>query len=417
MDVHIARLLFLCLALHLIHAAPLAAQRNVLEKIMADNRATFGPWAQQPQQYEIQVLYTQIDRDANGTPRFTTHRYGTDPNRYFYPASTVKMPAAFLALEKLNELGIKGLDKHTPLFHFAATPPQTAALADETSPNHLPSVAHYIRKIFLVSDNDAYNRLYEFLGQAYLNAKLHDKGFTDTRIIHRLSVSGFDTLANQTTNPVAFANDRGICYQQGEVHSRFYDDLGLSDQRKGTAYIDADDQRVEQPFDFRHKNYVSLQDLHDMLKAVIFPQSVGPRERFHLTPDDYAFLYQAMGQYPQESDFPQYTEPDNYVKFWMYGDVADSTFQIPKTVRIFNKVGWAYGTLTDAAYITDREAGVEYFLVGTIHVNANATFNDGVYEYDAIGLPFFGELGRAVHAYERTRKRQHPAVFIHPFGE
>jgi hypothetical protein len=157
-------------------------------------------------------------------------------------------------------------------------------LTDETSLSHLPSVAHYIRKIFLVSDNDAYNRLYEFLGQAYFNQKLHAKGLTDTRIIHRLSVSGFDTLANQTTNPVAFANDHGICYQQGEVHSRFYDDLGLSDQQKGTAYIDANDQRVEQPFDFRHKNYVSLQDLHDMLRAVIFPQSVGPSQDRHRIP-------------------------------------------------------------------------------------------------------------------------------------
>lgn len=393
--------MFFCMPIGIVHA-----QRNVLEKIIADDRSSFSAWAQQPEQYDIQVLYTQIDRDAKGTPRFTTHRFGTDPNRYFYPASTVKMPIAFLALEKLNELAIQGLDKDSPMFHFAATPPQTAALADETSPNHLPSVANYIRKIFLVSDNDAYNRLYEFLGQAHINDKLHGKGFTDTRIIHRLSVSGYDTLGNQLTNPVAFANDRGICYQQGEVRSRFYDDLGLSGQLKGVAYIDGEDKKVDAPFDFRYKNYVSLQDLHDMLKAVFFPAAVSPRERFNLTPDDYAFLREAMGQRPQESDFPSYDEPDNYVKFWMYGDVQDSTFQIPKNVRIYNKVGWAYGTLTDAAYIVDVDAGIEFFLVGTIHVNANQTFNDGVYEYEDIGMPFFGELGRAVYEWERKRKRR-----------
>jgi hypothetical protein len=401
-------LLFLLLALHL----PLPAQRNVLEKLINDQRAQFGDWAKDPAAYDVQVLYTQIDRDAQGQPHFTTYRYGVDPNRYFYPASTVKMPAAFMALEKLNELGIVGLDKYTAMQNLAGRAPQTAALADGTAENFLPSVAHYVRKIFLVSDNDAYNRLYEFLGQRYFNERLRAKGFTDTRIIHRLSVPGYDTLGNRYTNPVRFFNERETLYQQGEVYSKFYDDFGLSQQRRGVAYLDENDERVEEPFDFSYKNYVSVQDLHDMLKAVIFPQAVSEKERFNLTADDYAWLYRAMAEFPRESTFPAYREPDhfepdNYVKFWLYGDQKDSTFQIPGNMRTLNKVGWAYGFLTDAAYIVDLDAGVEFFLVGTIHVNANQTYNDGIYEYDEKGLPFFGELGRAVYDYERQRKRRH----------
>ena len=92
----------LVFSLCLLCSFSLSAQRNVLEKIINSNRSDFSAWAQNPDKYEIQVLYTQIDRDQNGHPRFTTHRYGGDPNRYFYPASTVKMPAAFMALEKLN---------------------------------------------------------------------------------------------------------------------------------------------------------------------------------------------------------------------------------------------------------------------------------------------------------------------------
>ncbi|MDP9231009.1 MAG: glycoside hydrolase family 9 protein, partial [Bacteroidota bacterium] len=41
-----------------------------------------------------------------------------------------------------------------------------------TAANGFPSIAQYIKKIFLVSDNDAYNRLYEFLGQQTINDKL-----------------------------------------------------------------------------------------------------------------------------------------------------------------------------------------------------------------------------------------------------
>lgn len=388
----------------------LPAQRNVLEKLINAQQEQFGPWAQDPAQYEIQVLYTQIDRDAAGMPSFTTYRYGVDPGQYFYPASTVKMPAAFMALEKINDLGILGLDKHAVMQNFAGHVPQTAALADATSVNGLPSVAHYVRKIFLVSDNDAFNRLYEFLGQRYFNEQLRAKGFTDTRIIHRLSVSGYDTLGNRYTNPVQFLNEQGVRYQQGEVYSRFYDDFDLSRQQRGVAYMDDEGEIIPEPFDFQYKNYISVQDLHDMLKAVIFPKSISEKERFHLTADDYQWIYRAMAQFPRESASPVYDEEDHYVKFWLYGD-QDSTFQIPKNVRILNKVGWAYGYLTDAAYIVDTEAGIEFFLVGTIHVNDNQTYNDGVYEYEEKGLPFFGELGRAVYEHELNRRRKHRPDF------
>ena len=397
----------LLLVLCILSSLVLQAQRNVLEKIIKDQREGFGDWVNNPTDYEIQVLYTQIDRDAQGRPHFTSHRYGSDPNQYFYPASTVKMPAAFLALEKINELGIEGLDKHTVIQHLAGNAPQTAALADPSASDGLPSVAHYLRKIFLLSDNDAFNRLYEFLGQAYFNQKLRAKGFTDTRIIHRLSVSGFDTLGNRYTNPLHFINEEGVLSQQGEVYSCFYDDFGLSKQVRGLAYMNNEGDIINEPFDFRYKNYVSIQDLHDILKTVIFPESVSESERFNLTTDDYQTIYRAMAQFPQESESPQYNEPDHHVKFWMYGD-RDSTFQIPDHIRILNKVGWAYGYLTDVAYIVDLEQGIEFFLVGTIHVNSNQTYNDGVYEYETEGLPFFAELGQAVYEYERQRKRRHP---------
>ncbi|MEL6716818.1 MAG: hypothetical protein AAFP86_23780, partial [Planctomycetota bacterium] len=60
-----------------------------------------------------------------------------------------------------------------------------------------------------------------------------------------------------------------------------------------------------------------------------------------------------------------------------------------------NKVGWAYGYLTDAAYIHDAETGAEFILVGTIHVNKNRIFNDGVYEYER-AVRFMADLGEVV---------------------
>jgi hypothetical protein len=37
-------------------------------------------------------------------------------------------------------------------------------------------------------------------------------------------------------------------------------------------------------------------------------------------------------------------------------------------------------------------------------VNGNEIYNDGVYEYEKVGLPFLGELGRRVYQYEINKK-------------
>ena len=50
---------------------------------------------------------------------------------------------------------------------------------DSTSENGLPSMAHFIKKVFLISDNVAYNRMYEFLGQQTINRRLHAMAYPD----------------------------------------------------------------------------------------------------------------------------------------------------------------------------------------------------------------------------------------------
>lgn len=79
---------------------------------------------------------------------------------------------------------------------------------------------------------------------------------------------------------------------------------------------------------------------------------------------------------------------------------------MPPNVRIFNKVGWAYGFLTDVSYIVDFDTGVEFFLAATIHVNADGIYNDDNYEYETVGLPFFSNLGQVAYDFEKKRKRK-----------
>jgi hypothetical protein len=396
----------LCLAVlaSLLFCLPAMAQKNLLQKLMKSRPAAFQQLLDNPGQYDIQIIYTQIDRDEKGFPHFKQHSYQLDKNHYYYPASMVKMPIALMAMEKLNKLKIKGLDKHSTMKNGAASSPQTAAETDSTAANGQPSVAHYAKKLFIVSDNDASNRLYEFVGQQALNEGLWAKGYEDVRIVHRLGVPGYDEEANRQTNPVSFYDGEKLRYHQGEVYSKATTDFQLTETQRGKGYYEGD-SLIKQPFDFSKKNYFSLQDFHDILQAVIFPDAVPPARRFDLTEDDYRFLYQVMSELPRESQHPKYDhEPDHYCKFFLFGDNKEAD-RIPPNIRIFNKVGWAYGFLTDVSYIVDFEAGVEFFLAATIHVNADGVFNDDQYEYETVGLPFFGELGRVVYGYEKGRKR------------
>ena len=142
-----------------------------LETLLESQPERFATVMQNPEKYRLQIMYSQIDRDANNQPKFKTYIYNVNPTKYFYPASTVKLPVSVLALEKLRRLNRDGLNRDTTMLTGTGADFQTEARSDESSPDGLPSAGQYIRKILLVSDNDAFNRLYEFVGQREINER------------------------------------------------------------------------------------------------------------------------------------------------------------------------------------------------------------------------------------------------------
>lgn len=378
-------------------------EMDLLENLMHQNGKNFRKILKNKDLYEVQIIYTQIDRDENNTPSFTSHFYNVDRNRYFYPASTVKMPVAFLALERLNELHLSpDLYMTTDSLYYG----HTSVTSDASSNNGQPSVAHYIKKIFIVSDNDAFNRLYEFLGQKYILDKLEAKGYTNTRIIHRLSIP-LSEDQNRHTNPVNFISEQGdTIYQQP---MRFHEgDLNVKEPvLRGKGYIQGDDL-VKEPMDFTQKNFLPLEEMQLMLRAFLFPDEVSSKHRFNLTEDQRSFLIQYMSQLPAETTFPEYPSPeyyDAYSKFLLFGN--EKTASIPENIRIFNKIGLAYGFAIDNAYIVDLENNIEFLLSAVIHTNKNEIYNDGKYEYEKIAFPFLKKLGSLIYDYELNRSRAH----------
>ena len=379
-----------------------ARKDRFLNSLLTERSSFISGLLQQNDRYHIKIIYTQIDRGARNKPRFTNYYFNIDPSQYFYPASTVKMPVSFLALQRLNELKRKGVDKYTTMITEAAYEGQTPVYNDPTSEDGRPTVAHYIKKIFLVSDNDAYNRLYEFLGQEYINGQLHKKGYDTAQVIHRLEVS-MNEDQHRHTNPVKFYDAASnLIYEQPLTKSNLrYQPrntfLGNGYYRNGRL--------INQPFDFSKKNRLTLVDLHSILMSVMFPKAVDKSQRFKLKKEDYQFLYRYMSMLPGESTFPHYDSsyPDACVKLLLYGGSGAIT---DRDIRIFNKEGDAYGFLTDVAYIADFKNNIEFLLSASIYCNSDGVLNDDKYDYATIGYPFLKELGKRIYEYELQRQRK-----------
>lgn len=331
--------------------------------------------------HEVQIIFTQIDTSDTGEVLFDDYTYNLNADNYFYPASTVKLPIAVLAAEYMD------LNKNLTI-----DVPYISQRDDDTH-----TVSDDISQIFAVSDNEAYNRLYEILGRDYINSRLRKKGFDLTRISHRLSTSNAD--AGERSNVKLFPSYEGEVISLEDKKDTKITKLSINKIAKGKGYI-KDGTLVNEAMDFSEKNYFPLEEQHNLMKRLVFPENFSEAERFDITEETRIRLLSAMKTLPRNAKYDPKTYYDSYVKFFLYGDTKEP---IPNTVSIYNKVGYAYGTLTETAYIVDTQHKVRFLLSATILVNENGIFNDDTYEYEKIGIPFLAQLGRELYDQEKAR--------------
>ena len=375
-----------------------------LEQLLAGDER-MKPFLNNRDSLKIQVIYTQIDRDKDNKPRFTDYSFNVDPAHYFYPASTVKLPTSLLALEKISHLQAPGLSAASAMITEGGYGAMTSVYNDPNTPDGRPSIAQYVKEVFLVSDNNAQNRMYEFLGQQYLNNTLWSKGYKEAQIIHRLDIS-LSEEENRHTNPVRFYDNAGnLIYNQPMAYNKH--PYLVRNDKLGNGYM-KNDQLVQQPLDFSIKNRISLSSLHNILRSVMFPESVKAEHRFKLSTEDFQMVRKYMSMYPGESDFPAYDTAEYfpaYGKFLLYGGSKNAS--IMPNVRIFNKPGDAYGFLLDIAYVADFENKVEFMVSAVIFCDKDGILNDDKYDYEETGLPFMKWLGEDIYRYELSRPREH----------
>ena len=376
---------------------------NLLEKLMQQKPAQFGKILANPNEYRLQILYTQINRDKNNVPHFKEYSYRLNPKEYFYPASTVKMPLAFLALEKINNLKIKGLTKSTLMVYDSVADRQEPIYNNPYSINGTQNIEQAVKEIFLVSDNNAANRLFEFVTPHTVHEQLAAKGYKDVYIRNRLEL-GRTAKENRSTQAIDFYNEQGkIIYHQPAAFNK--DSLPNYNAFIGDGYINNQDSLIKGPLNFSEKNRIYLSDLTHILKSVLFFDQTPPSQRFNLTTEDRKFLLHYMHTLPNESQYPTYDTANYWPGYCKFLYTGSEKGPFPSNIKIFNKVGDAYGFLLDIAYVMDPEKKIEFMLSAVIYCNSDGIINDSMYDYDSVGYPFYKNLGQLIYNYELQRKK------------
>ena len=338
--------------------------------------------------YEIQIIYTEIKRDKEGEPHFMDFEFQVDENTYFYPASTIKLPIVILTLDKINELRSKGINVSLKSKITLSPLDQEMSLIQKDS---ITSFQNLIADILLVSDNSASNVLIDFIGYNHFNAKMNQAGFNKTYLNHKFSPDPNYTI-------------------DWEIKTMFNDIISSNEERD---IVTADDnilglKKGEKKFkdgiveigslDFSQKNRSSIIDMHNIIKRIIFPSKFDDDNAFNLNVEDYDFLRYWMSRFTHEDLGNKFTTDkkyfESYNKFFIHG--AD-TVVTNKNIRVYNKIGQAYGTSTDNAYIKNYQDDVEFFLTATIYTNKNNIINDNVYEYEETAIPFLAKLSQSLY--------------------
>ena len=338
--------------------------------------------------YEIQVMLTKVNHN-NTKIDFQNYQYQHDENQYFYPASTIKLPIVVLTLKKINELRSKGSDITLKSKIILNNVDNYSNFKLQDS---ITSFQNLIADIFLVSDNSASNILIDFIGYNYFNDEMQNAGFDRTYLNHKFNpdpyVNSTWQISDLDNNMISSINDNQKIIKADDKTTG----LDKGERRYFNGEI------LDESLNFSEKNRFSITDMHNLIKYIFYPDIFDKANTFNLNVEDYDFIRYWMSRFTYEDIGEKFIGDEKffetYNKFFIHGDEQSVSNE---QIRVYNKIGQAYGTSIDNGLIKNYQNNVEFILTSTIYTNKNKVINDNLYEYDDIAEPFLAKLSRAIY--------------------
>ncbi len=355
----------------------------ISSRLQGDKR--FASLLANAEEHRVQIIVTEVTKGEKGAT-LTTHGYRAGVE-YYYPASAIK---TFASVAALRELASLKLDRETPLAICKGSSKKCTKVRDASNkPSEKITLGHEIRKMQIVSDNGAFNRLYDFVGHAAMNTSLVPLGFPSLRIGHRLSTR--ETAEQHLHTPaMELRPARGGKVQIPERTSVYVPaSHGVPRTLVGTA-VKIDGKVVEGAKEFEGRNGVLLCDMQRLTIALVMPER---GVDLGLSAADREFLIGTMSIDPKASTNPVFADPgetEDRFKPMLPGMIK----VLPRSrIRYINKAGKAFGFHVENAYIEDTASGKAYFVAATVYANKDGVLDDDRYDYADVSEPFYAHLG------------------------
>lgn len=382
-------------------ASSSSERHPALEVFLRRQAGRLGSTPGSAEEHRLQILISEVVVDRRGSNSLRSWSYRADAE-YFYPASAIKLCAAVAALQTIEELqrshGTGDL-LQAPLEIAPLFPGDQAQTVDASNlDGQRITVGHEIRKLALVSDNQAFNRLFDLVGHEAVHRSMAGLGLRATVINHRLSESR--AIPHPLSSAAVTLRPPG----SGAVEVPARDSVLVLTNRAqklqvGNGFMRGE-RTVMEPMDFSRRNGISIWDLQHLLVKAVRPDIDLGTPPIGLTESHREFLVRALTEYPRESSNPVYPAnryPDDFSKFLLPGirRVFPSD-DPPDRVQVTGKIGQAYGFTVENSFLRNPANGRALFVTAVIYTNRDGILNDDRYEYDSVAAPFLADLGEFV---------------------
>lgn len=341
------------------------------------------------QEHRFQMAVTPVVNGILGK----THSYGTE--QYYYPASLVKIPAALVMLEILNELDFS-LDA-TLRFNTDTVEVCGSTRFVEISQQKDLTFRQILKELIVASDNHFYNALYHVITPEYMRKKLGNAGFTNVHIYK--AFTGCDTLQQLTTYPSVIAEGNGaskhvrnqavvkmspFAFRNAYVYEK--------DRCFGSQHENEEGNIVPGPYDLNYSIEIPLHDLHEMMLRFMFPEQFPEEKRWNIRPEDRTYVLELLGTYPSEirSVYRSLKHLNDSIYKYATPQALTNVF------RTYGKLGLSYGFASEVVFIPVEDRTNGFLLSYSVYVNQNDVVNDGKYEYEEEARPFAKTLTKHI---------------------
>ena len=373
---------------------------RILQNVLDSLEDKYSKLIESPEKYRFKIVFTEIKR-ANGKVTLETVGFRMNENEYLYPASIVKLPTILIGMEEYNKIHkIRSRVTYETLLKFNKDKGCMPTAFSVKIGNKLEyyTLDLFTKQMLAVSDNDAYNRMFDFVGQQQLNRRLKEMNYQNGKIIRKF-VLNCSLDQNRISDSYVFLGRRNEWLYNRRGISNPDTILTDSTYKIGKAYEGLDKKIVPRPFDFSRQNNMELVDLHKTLNGVVFPKSEFAHT-FDISEEQRKYLIQNLGKYPAEYglDFNPIEFPATYKKYLFFGKDTNTSYTNDSLNRFrsFNMVGLSFGCAIDAAYIVDLDTGKEFVLTVGIYANEDEVINDAKYDYESLAYPLMKDIGRLI---------------------